>query len=356
MSRALDSDTASNLHKVPPQKVYEDIVAALNTQPSTGFLEIEFLGKSHPLPAGCNILIIENSIGVTKSKLVQAFVIARQHFFECVTNISNSNLQEIRDATAIMLLMDAENYTAANTRKRLIQICQTETAAKLKQTLLDELYWVNSILTSRLHRHTKSPTLWNHRRWILEVCQSIGMIHDIRKDFEEVILVAAERHPRNYYAWLHARWMLVNINGKSILDQSGFLSSVQDWCLRHPSDTSGFSFLLFCLSRLSSEATSRVETSSSVCKQVLGLAVSFRWTHESVWVFLRTLVASGEVLDEQRMEFLKSIQDLLTSLPNNDKPNSVLTSARDWYVRYQREAAKISTVVPEVLGPVDTSS
>jgi len=342
MSRALDQDTVSLLNTGTLPQVYADIARALSNKISSGtFLEIEILPKSHPLPDGCNVLVDDNYIGITKSKVVQAFIFARKLLFEYLKDFQKVNYQDILNATAVMLLMDAENLTAANTRKRLIQRCQRESVSELQQTLNQELYWVNSMLTSRLHRHTKSPTLWNHRRWVIEVCQSIGVSHNIQKELEEVVLVAAERHPRNYYAWLHMRWLLQNNHGKSLPDER-FISSTQDWCIRHPSDTSGFSFLLFCLNQLSTETGPPIEINSAVCKEVLSLAVSFRWTHESVWVFLRTLIASGEVRDDQRAGFFKGLDDLLTSLPENSKPSILLKTTQEWCNLYERRPGDIS--------------
>jgi len=311
MSRALDKDIVFSNQEEVSQRVYYDIVQALNSSPSER-LEIEFLTKGHILPTGCNILVDENYLGVSKHKLVQAFVVARKLFFKYLKDTNNFNDQEIRNTTAVMLLMDAENLTAAHARKRLIQRCND--SVDLEPILKQELIWVEGLLTSRLHRHTKSPTLWNHRRWLLELGNSIQMPYDIHRDLMEVIFVSAERHPRNYYAWQHLRWILLNIygdsspNGTIYLDDENLIATILAWCTRHPSDTSGFSFLLFCISALPERIRCRSEVYSSVCREVLGLANSFQWTHESVWVFLRTLVASRMVSADQRAYFYASIK------------------------------------------------
>ena len=344
MSRALDPDTASSIQTDAPLQVYEDIVKAVCYNTSPVLLEVEFLGKSHELPVGCNVLVDENFIGVPKNKLVQAFVVARGIFFKSLEDFQNASHQDIRNATAVMLLMDPENLTAANTRKRLIQASQKESVADLEKTLNEELHWVNSMLTSRLHRHTKSPTLWDHRRWVVLACQSIKIPQDIEGDLNKLVLVAAERHPRNYYAWLHMRWLLQNHykdtsnTSTKPFDESSFLSIIQDWCLRHPSDTSGFSFLLFFLFQISSSSRSRIEINSSVCKELLRLSVSLQWTHQSVWVFLRTLVASGQVTEDQRTGFFESIEGLLASHPEDSGSRSTLAAARDWCIRYEQKS------------------
>lgn len=336
MSRALDPESTSNL--MPNSAVYEDLVAALCPKTYSGLLEIEFLGKSHPLPAGCNVLVDGNNIAVTKSKLVQAFVFARKYLFQYLKDCHVANHEAIRNATAIVLLMDAENLTAANARKRVIQQCMEMSTSVRERILRRELQWVDGMLTSRLHRHTKSPTLWSHRRWVLEVCQSIGMRHDAQRDMEDVVLVAAERHPRNYYAWLHMRWIFQNLSSSASVSGRKFLATTLGWCLRHPNDTSGFSFLLFYFSLPQHSTELRAKRVSATCQEVIRLAVSFQWTNESVWVFLRTLVASTEVREEQKTAFFDAISCLSASLSQSNKSDSVIIKARDWCIEYDQGA------------------
>ena len=336
MSRALDPETAASLKNSNPETVYNDIVKALSSE-TDSLLEIEFLGKSHPLPEGCNVLVDGNSIAIAKAKLVQAFVVARKNFFKYVRDCPGDKLLDFRNATAVMLLMDPEHLTAANSRKSLIQKSQKEPKINLEVILRKELHFVDSYLTSHLHRHTKSPTLWNHRRWVLKVCQSIQMEYDIQHDLKSVVLVAAERHPRNYYAWSHLRWLVQSFTMCSNIQTTSFdfsklVSVVKDWCLRHPADTSGFSFLLFCLPMPGySEDVSKTELRSSVCSEVLRLAVSFQWTHETIWVFLRTLVASGGVFEDEAAAFYRAIEDMQAVQPNDHR---FLEAARSWCGKY----------------------
>jgi len=335
MSRALDKEIIGSLQRDDLQVIYNDIVSALCLD-TPEMLEIELLGKSHPLSAGINVLSEENSIAIPRLKLVQAFVVARRMFFKLVRNCPEEKRQNLRHASAVILLMDPEHLTAANARKRLIQSYREGPKAEFEAALKGELVFVDSYLTSRLHRHTKSPMLWGHRRWLLEVCQSAKMEHDIVHYLKTIVLIAAERHPRNYYAWSHMRWLVqtFGVEGEINLE---ILSLVKNWCLRHPADTSGFSFLLFYLSMsVSPEDAPRTEARTTVCNEVLGLAVSFKWTHESVWVFLKSLVASGDVTEDQKTSFLKSIDILLEADSENSKTQSILKGAREWYEKYEQ--------------------
>ena len=344
MSRALDLETNASIDTKDLQSVYHDIVTALCTK-QEHLLEIEILGKSHPFPPGCNVLVDGNSIGIWKPKLVQAFIAARHTFFKYLRNCPEAREKDLRNATAVILLMDPEHLTAANTRKRLIQ---RAAQVDLEDVLSQELLWVDGYLTSRLHRHTKSPTLWNHRRWLYRFWGSVGMKVDLRQDLDRVVLVAAERHPKNYYAWSHLRWLL-KYHGSSTCegastnlkdsDQASVVGIVRDWSLRHPGDTSGFSFLLslFSVNGSSDGASNnfpgRVDA-LSVCDAVLRLTVSFKWTHESIWVFLRTLVASGQVMEEQRDAFFQAIEIVQKK---HSEAQAVLQSARTWCLKYERK-------------------
>ncbi|CZT44183.1 uncharacterized protein RSE6_04318 [Rhynchosporium secalis] len=342
MSRALDPDTAISIQKANSQTIYRDLVSALSTN-TIGPLEMEFLPKSYPLAPDCNVLVEGNNIAVTKIKLVQAFIVAQAIFFNYMRECTEAQESELRDVTAVMLLLDPEHLTAANTRKRLIQRREDGPGNRLEELLRQELLFVDGYLTSRLHRHTKSPTLWGHRRWVLGKLKSLDVERDVFQDLKSVILVAAERHPQNYYAWSHMRW-LVQVFGESPtrsiqgekfpLDHSKLVSIVQNWCLKNPSDTSGFSFLLFCLFKSGSlSALARIELCSSVCADILRLAVSFRWIHESVWVFLRTVIASEMATESIRTDFLQAINTIANSRQGK---KAVLESAKGWYRENQQ--------------------
>ncbi|CAL3967386.1 unnamed protein product [Diplocarpon coronariae] len=343
MSRSLDQETAASLQKDDLITIYNDVVSALSHS-SKGLLEIEILGKSHPLPADCNVLLDGNSMATTKFKLVQASVVARQVFFQYARDCPQEKEQDLRNASAVMLLLDPEHLTAANARKRLIQKRQSGSRKQLEVSLKSEMRWLDGYLTSRLHRHTKSPTLWGHRRWLLEVWKGMELDYDVRLDLGEVVLVAAERHPRNYYAWSHMRWLVQVFNvaptvqnpmPTPVSDHSGITFIIKDWCLKNPSDISGFSFLLFCLFNLLPDASlARIDVCSSVCLEVLQFAVSFKWTHESVWVFLRTAAASGYVTRAVRATFFQVIEDLSTQ--KDGQP--ILQAAKEWCFKNQQNS------------------
>ncbi|RAL05727.1 uncharacterized protein BO80DRAFT_420929 [Aspergillus ibericus CBS 121593] len=293
-------------------------------------LEIEIL------PPGLGPLLQDgNSIGITKKHLVQAFVIARRIFFgasnkvsvfhnacgyedECETPQNEPPVQKQREdllnATEIILLFDCEHITACNWRKkRLTALIQRHDPADADHThremlareLDTELSLMTTYLCSPLHRHTKSPTLWNHRLWVLT--QMLGLrkaglggsfsqredngglawIHEMIKKELSLVLRSGELHPRNYYAFNYARQLLdifLKICGGTE-DTAALAGSVihlvLDWCLAHPSDISGWMFTLYLLDTVHDE---QIHTDG--IDRVLRFAVDVGWEGESLWTFM----------------------------------------------------------------------
>jgi len=347
MSRALDPETAALLKAGDPLAAYQHITRALGS-PDDGLLDIEILGKTHFPDPRQYVLQDGPEIGVSKLGLVQAFLVARKHLADVLSGTKHLPDDELFALTAVILLMDPEHLTAANTRKRLIQarISNSNSSDGIFSIISRELCFLDSLLTSRLHRHTKSPTLWNHRRWVVTTSYSSGLPVDAFTDITRIVFVAAERHPRNYYAWCHARFLVSSedrstINGND--SKTKLLPVVQRWCFQHYTDTSGWSFLYFLLSSFHSK-TSNPDLVRSTFENILQLVSSLRLANESVWVFLRTLAASGLVGNEQYARFLEVCHEVLqaSKVPEDQ---TVLRRAVDWCETYRRKNDSGGTVV-----------
>jgi protein prenyltransferase alpha subunit repeat containing protein 1 len=335
MSRSLDKDVLENLKTEDPTKVYQDIARVLTSLPNNGdLLEIELLGKAHPLEAGVNYLQDENAIAIPKLRLTQAFFVAHRLIQQHLSSQPRAPNSDTLAATAVALLMDPEHLTAANIRKRFV-LSQLEEAEQAETVLRHEKQFLDSLLAARLHRHTKSPTLWNHRRWLLGCCRTSNCTIDLRGDFSSVIMVAAERHPRNYYAWHHARWLTGS--GTFSLDASllsSIIDDVKDWCFRHHNDISGWTFLSFLLMKIEDTQT-QIRKRSAIFSETLRLSESFRWTNESVWVFLRTIVARNHVSPELCDSFFELNRKL--SFQTLDKTAKMpLEAAVQWVAQHRQ--------------------
>lgn len=326
MSRALDQETAASLKRGNPLGAYQAITDALTPPPDDGLLEIEILPKSHLFEEGQYIVRDGCAVGISKLGLVQAFMVARQKLREHLDGVSPQTADKVLAMTALILLFDPEYLTAANSRKRVIQ-AEISNSGAARSSLQKEKRFLDSLLTSRLHRHTKSPTLWSHRRWLINTSILVNMPVDILGDIRDVVFVAGERHPRNYYAWCHARFLV----GLRRDNPPETLAAVQGWCFQHHTDISSWSFLSFLLNAENSPAA---DSGCSTFTEVLNLANSLRLANESVWVFLRTLAASRLVGDEQYSQFL-AVQAAVLDTSKTAADQAVLRAAVNWCETYR---------------------
>lgn len=321
MSRSLDRNILSQLRLEDPRPVYDDLARLFTDLPESGLLEIEFLGQSHQLEPGINFLRDGIAVAIPKLRLVQAFFVAHQILRRHLESDGKIITDDVHTATFILLLMDPEHLTAANIRKRVLSAGGNATQIALKK----EQRFVDALLTARLHRHTKSPTLWSHRRWLVATCWALGMPWDVRQDIQNVVMVAGQRHPRNYVAWQHARFLL---NRDPSLAAT-IAADAKDFCLRNHSDISGWAFLSDCIARIQDEEV-RLSVCSSILQETLAMTESFRWTNESVWVFLRTLVTRDHVNDQDLKRFMVTNAGLSAITPRHTPQWEIIEKARKW--------------------------
>lgn len=329
MSRALDDDVKKAIRHGDHEQIFTKIADALS-QRHAELLEIELLGRSHMADADTVLLQDGPAIAVPKLRLVQAFIFARALLYK---------KEDESRATAVMLLMDPEHLTAANTRKRLLQD-GINSGTDVETRIRDELYFVDSLLTSRLHRHTKSPTLWGHRQWLMQRFREHGLKIDATSIMTRVISVAAERHPRNYYAWLHARYLTNAVSETAAVasasreedkdkdtDLAGMLEAAKSWTLRHHDDVSGWAFLMFFLDR-------HPKYAGPVVSETTRLAASFHWRNESVWYFLRNMAARAWCDGNWREEVEATRLALLGGAERGSNEERVLEQAASWIQAY----------------------
>jgi hypothetical protein len=204
--------------------------------------------------------------------------------------------QDTFESTHVILLFDPEHLTAANYRKKWISK-QRRLAPGQSNAIADEFSFLDSILTSPLHRQSKSPTLWYHRWWL--ICNNPGwsprdgLLAEI-----DVVLKSGERHANNYYAFQHGRRVLtsntsdaqIGGNAAVLLLGETCLPKMMEWCLKHPSDTSGWSFLLFILNQVYP-----CTAAEQVVEKVAQFAINTGWQKEAMWVFLRSVLQLPKV-------------------------------------------------------------
>ena len=292
-----------------PEDAYQTLARIFSSRKDK-VLEIEII----PSALGSSFLEDSLSIGITKKALVQAYVIARhlfaQHFLPMSEDKfmiyleSENRVEEQSDLviTEVMLLFDCEHLTACNWRKRRLQAAlrhSLNTGERLSSTLQmleTELTLMTTYQCSPLHRHTKSPTLWSHRLWVLR--QLVLLRHSNAEALLELVraelncvLRAAELHPKNYYAFNYMR-QLCAVLAKSATDiKDGSFWTVElaraliypllDWCLRNPRDISGWIFGKYLLSHIPDR-----QVRADIVSRVLRFARDVGWEGESVWTFI----------------------------------------------------------------------
>ena len=278
--------------------------------------------------------------------------------------------------TQIILLFDPTHLTAANARKRLLRWLFDPSflpaPSMIDEIIRKELWLLDSLQTSPLAKHTKSAVLWQHRRWLLD--EFLEWIMDVQRadvlgskrmsillapsatfsdnpiDPTEILwrsLIEPElkvtcnsgaQHKLNYHGWDFARRLvevMTDYCDENDLDLPRLMSAstdlIQEWCLAHLSDTSGWAFFLWLVGQVRDEGlVTRYFVS------VGNLVVSYRYRQEPVWIFIRTILASDDYLGsefratfvgelsgwlEQELEVKKKIEAERTraSLDRNDE-------------------------------------
>lgn len=283
-------------------------------------LEIEIIPSTLETP----FLKNGTSIGFSKKFLVQAFTVARQLFIKWLmpmtsndfkAEVSTSNQStELKVSkqfiTEIMLLFDCEHLTACNWRKKWLLAAvsrdnETDSTASSfsssssERILETELTLLQTYQCSPLSRHTKSPTLWSHRLWVLDVLtrmrrSTASTLLKLERAELDIVLRAGELHPKNFYAFtymrkLHSYIADVSKNQGAAEADAGQMNraaaSLVDptlrWCLSHPRDISGWMFAVYLLDQ--SEDT---DLRSVAVRRVLRYALSIGWEGESLWTFI----------------------------------------------------------------------
>ncbi|PWY63487.1 hypothetical protein BO83DRAFT_157712 [Aspergillus eucalypticola CBS 122712] len=348
-------------------------------------LEIEIL------PPGLGPLLQDgNSVGITKKYLVQAFVTARRIFFDTSSEPfyfsdagghederkapqNESLLQKRRDdllnASEIILLFDCEHLTACSWRKRRLAALRQRAGSAdagytCREMLTRELDTEMSLLTtyicSPLHRHTKSPTLYNHRLWVLRQMLSDSSGRLIRREDDReivsnqevlkkelsVVLRSGELHPKNYYGFTYVRQLLDILSGgdedqgASARLAASIIPEVLDWCIAHPSDISGWMFTLRLLDWAGDE-----KTRTDSIDRVLRFALDVGWEGESIWTFVNLATMMTGVGAPAKAQ-CKTSSNALANLPLSevgtaDGWKACLERARAAWVAGQQAGSRI---------------
>ncbi|GBB99834.1 hypothetical protein RclHR1_03650010 [Rhizophagus clarus] len=197
----------------------------------------------------CPFLLIGSNLGIPLEYVDKIYKHAHGIFMNVRggDNIkSNETVNLLKDSTRCLVIINADCYSALNTRKKLIIDNYINPTNELK--FIDLLF--------TFPKHTKQSIIWFHRKWVILRIQLHLSSNDISQWQHEINITrrVAELYPKNYYAWTHRHWILLKITTDSIQSKSFFVNELKImkiWVQNNISDYSGFQHLQRCLIRLS---------------------------------------------------------------------------------------------------------
>ncbi|GAM22305.1 hypothetical protein SAMD00019534_054800 [Acytostelium subglobosum LB1] len=305
-------DTHSNINElgliVSVEKFTAKNAAASSSTPS----------QSMEISPSQSFIVVENNLGVSVGSVPPLYHYCFVTFNTLLDNCKLRNCNDITDEqfaqqirdyndgplldtlnklTKVILMVNAENLTALNLRKRLI-------TAGLN-THIDEIKLLNFIFT----KHPKSGEAWCHRRWVLHNSKGVAM--DIASEMA-VCRRVAEIYPKNYYAWTHRWWCLQQqMTVKNLLDD---LKMMDQWSMRNISDYCGFNHRSLILRQLYNDVRnggqcdwqSLLDLWLREFKMIDTFIVKYPG-HETLWSHKRLLIGvwMSEILPNSREQLVK---------------------------------------------------
>ena len=240
------------------------------------------------------------------------FARLRPHITTPTHELSSDDRLSLVNCTRTLLLINPDNASAWNARKRLLSAYQLSAAAELL------------FLSFLFSKHPKSSEAWAHRRWTAQRLLERGengadaAVALLRGELS-VVEMTAERYPKNYHAWLHRQWIVQTVDGQQRRkdSQSGERGGEQQWAdvleeekqrigawnESHMSDHSGWHYRAFVIDRIMANGTQATppqqhSTRSSLLADELSYLSSLQLmypAHESAWSYRRFLLHSAVI-------------------------------------------------------------
>ena len=166
-------------------------------------------------PSLPSLILVESKLGIAKRIVKPLFKYGLEQFYsltnrETIEYCSENYVQQLASCTRTILLIKGDFPVAFNSRKLLLErqcIC-----------IRKEIQFTAMLFTL----HGKCPSGWQHRRWCLlrrrfesartgHAPNEHAISHLSASEVEterELCREMAEKHPKNYYAWVHRLWLL----------------------------------------------------------------------------------------------------------------------------------------------------
>ncbi|KAL8978366.1 MAG: hypothetical protein Q9205_006028 [Flavoplaca limonia] len=113
----------------------------------------------------------------------------------------------------------------------------------------------------------------------------------VKKELQ-IVMIAGERHPRNYYAWNYARGVIrISMRTSRNEGWEECVRMIHQWCLMHPRDISGWAFLVFLIDQRdlfagTDKSLDADQIAEDVFAKTKDFVRKFGWRGESVEWFL----------------------------------------------------------------------
>ncbi|KAI5784693.1 hypothetical protein EDC01DRAFT_663008 [Geopyxis carbonaria] len=269
----------------PPPPDGASLCEQISTHLHSGNVYTISLLPAHHGPA---LLFSDRDIGIPKPLLLAAYSYAHAQPLSIPPGVAaipdttpgSPAISALFASTLLLLLCAPEHTTALSLRRRLLLLHHDHYTPERELTLLTSLF------SSPLPKHTKSPALWAHRRWLFSTFPAqLKPWSGLRNELENAVLPAERQHPRNYYAWAHARWAC-GVWEEEPREMEEIVRMVREFCLREAvSCCSPWEFLRVLLER-----EGMGELRQEVMDEVMDTAHRLLRGHESVWCFVRTVL------------------------------------------------------------------
>ena len=214
--------------------------------------------------------------------------------YSCVFSKDFQENSQLNILTRVLLCYVTECLTSWNIRRRVV-LSGTINIQK-------ELQFVENLLRLK----PKSEQLFRYRRWVIK--QEPSDQQSISKELE-ICDRTAEMHFINYASWLNRRWVIEYFN----VDIDEELNRNYLWLKKNISDSSGFSFRAFLLSKKT--------LNENLIEQELKLnenLLKFYIDRESLWIYRQTLIfLTLKIPSIDLQQFLTKELDLIKSFEQN---------------------------------------
>eukprot|EP00934_Nitzschia_sp_Nitz4_P006357 Nitzschia sp. Nitz4//scaffold4_size323378//282401//283706//NITZ4_000708-RA/size323378-snap-gene-0.477-mRNA-1//-1//CDS//3329553543//6347//frame0 len=218
---------------------------------------------------------------------------------------SQPNRFDLLSVTSCLLLVNPDHATAWADRRR----CLLHKIEERNNTdgWINELSFLNLLMT----QHSKAPSSWGHRKYVLNRLLRGDPQGDHLQLVENEIRLCrsvADKYPKNYYAWTHRRflWHVVEPSAEQL--QREWDDITLRWLPQHVSDHSSAHYASQVLSlwiQRTSDTHVLIQVLTDARDRVQEL-VQGHYSHETIWI-LRRLVARLALENVRRCDAIASL-------------------------------------------------